>query len=84
MKRSKTAFGYELTDDKVKIKVLTQVSFGEKSNSIVVECKKTNRVLTPKTLKSAKIIATDFEEYYKLYNRNKQLVELTWASIYKK
>lgn len=71
MKRSKTPFGYELSDDKVTIKVLTQVSFGEKTNSIVVHCKKTNKSIATRSVKSARIIGTDFEEYYKIYNRQK-------------
>lgn len=71
MKRSKTAFGYELSDTNVKIKVLTQVSFGEKTNSIVVQCLKTDRSISPKTIKSARIIATDFDAYHKIYNRKK-------------
>lgn len=71
MKRSKTAFGYEFSDENVTIKVLTQVSFGEKSNSIVVHCNKTTRNIATRTIKSARIIASDFNEYYKIYNRNK-------------
>lgn len=71
MKRTKTAFGYELANDQVTIKVLTQVSFGEKMNSVVIHCNKTNRSISPRTLKSARIIAENFDEYHKIYNRNK-------------
>lgn len=71
MKRSKTPFGYEFSDENVTIKVLTQVSFGEKANSIVVHCNKTTRSIATKTIKSARIIATDFNEYHKIYNRKK-------------
>lgn len=71
MKRQKTTFGYELSDEKVTIKVLTQVSFGEKTNSIVVHCTKTNRSIATRSVKSARIIATDFNEYHKIYNRKK-------------
>jgi hypothetical protein len=71
MKRSKNAFGYQFSDENVTIKVLTNVSFGEKNNSIVVCCAKTNRSISTRTIKSARIIATDFDEYYKIYNRNK-------------
>lgn len=71
MKRAKTNFGYELSDENVTIKVLQYVSFGEKSNSIVIHCNKTNRSIATRSVKSARIIAEDFNEYHKIYNRKK-------------
>ena len=71
MKRSKSSFGYELSTDQVKIEAINLV-FGVKIiEKYRVTDLKTNRVISTKSIKSARTIAQDFEEYYKIYNRKK-------------
>jgi hypothetical protein len=73
MKRSKSSFGYELTDGNVRIEAVNLV-FGIKVlEKYKVTDLKTDRVISTKSIKSARVIASDFEEYYKIYNRNKKV-----------
>jgi hypothetical protein len=76
MKRQKTSFGYELSNEHCTIKVLTKVSFGEKTSSYVVYSNKDTRSISTRSIKSARIIAEDFEEYHKIYNRKKPAVNV--------
>lgn len=70
MKKTKTSFGYELSDGKYKIKVLTQVLSDDKKSSYIVE-NDDGRKLYPRSLKGAKICVASFDEHYKIFNRNK-------------
>lgn len=72
MKRSKTPFGYKLICEKSTISVLTQVRNEENKSSYVVE-HTDGRKLFPRSLKSARVIVSNFDEYYKIFNRKKQL-----------